>query len=48
MGLNRPGALGQAESQAMDWSTYDRIDEELLNAILYADARGTPFKWPPG
>jgi hypothetical protein len=31
---------------AMDWSTYDRIDEATLNAILYAAARGTPVQLP--
>ncbi len=41
--LNQPGAPGQAESMAMDFSTYDLIDEDTLNAILYADARGVPF-----
>jgi hypothetical protein len=45
-GVNRLGAPGQKESESMDWSTYDRIDEQLLNAILYADARGTTFKAP--
>lgn len=42
--LNQPGAIGQAESASMDFSTYDLIDESLLNAILYADARGTPLQ----
>jgi DNA-binding beta-propeller fold protein YncE len=42
--LNQPGAVGQAESASMDFSTYDLIDEQLLNAILYADARGTPLQ----
>lgn len=45
-GVNQPGAPGQELSEAMDWSTWDRIDMHLLNAILYADARGTPFEWP--
>jgi hypothetical protein len=30
----------------MNWSTYDLIDEQLLNAILYADARHTPLRLP--
>lgn len=30
----------------MDFSTYDLIDEALLNAILYAQARGTPLNYP--
>jgi hypothetical protein len=46
--LNQPGAVGQAESAAMDWSSYDRIDETLLNAILFADARKTALQLPPG
>ncbi len=40
--LNQPGAPMQAASMAMDWSTYDRIDEQTLNAILYAVARAAP------
>lgn len=46
-GVNKLAAPGQELSEAMDWSTWDRIDMHLLNAILYADARGTPFVWPP-
>jgi hypothetical protein len=34
------------QSMAMDWSTYDRIDMNMLNAILYAVARGTAFVAP--
>ncbi len=45
--LNAPGAPGQALSMGMDWSKVDLINEQLLNAILYADMRGTPFVWPP-
>ncbi|MEY2447747.1 MAG: hypothetical protein QOH79_1223 [Acidimicrobiaceae bacterium] len=45
-GLNLSSAAGAQESQAMDFSTYDRIDEATLNAILYADARGTPYMPP--
>ncbi len=37
--LNEPGLPGQALSMAMDFSTYDRIDEATLNAILYAIQR---------
>jgi DNA-binding beta-propeller fold protein YncE len=44
--LNEPGAVGQSASMAMDWSTYDLIDEATLNAILYAVQRGTPLKLP--
>jgi DNA-binding beta-propeller fold protein YncE len=44
--VNGPGAPGQEASMAMDWSTYDRIDMHILNAILYADARGKPYHPP--
>ncbi|MEY2565535.1 MAG: hypothetical protein QOE35_64 [Actinomycetota bacterium] len=44
--VNQIGAPGQDASMAMDWSTYDRIDEATLNAILYAAARGTPVQLP--
>ena len=44
--LNQPGAPGQAASMAMDWSTFDLIDEPTLNSILYAVARGTPLQLP--
>ena len=44
--LNEPGAVGQAQSMAMNWSTFDLIDEQLLNAILYAQMRGTPLVLP--
>ena len=46
-GINRVGAPGQKLSMSMDWSKVDLINEQLLNAILYADMRGTPFVWPP-
>jgi LPXTG-motif cell wall-anchored protein len=45
-GLNTTSAAGAKESQAMDFSTWDQIDEATLNAILYADARGTPYVAP--
>ena len=44
--LNEPGAFGQAASMAMDWHTYDRIDEATLNAILYT-VQGKPTPLPP-
>lgn len=37
--VNMIGAPFQKESMAMNWSTYDLIDEQLLNKILYAVAR---------
>ena len=45
--VNAPGAPGQALSMQMDFSQVDLINEQLLNAIEYADVRGTPFVWPP-
>ena len=44
--VNRPDAVGADLSAAMDFSTYDRVDEELLNAILYAAMRHTPLVLP--
>jgi DNA-binding beta-propeller fold protein YncE len=44
--VNQVGAPGQAESMAMDWRTWDLIDMGTLNAILYAEARGTEFVAP--
>jgi hypothetical protein len=38
--VNQPGLPGQLLSEAMDFSTYDRIDEGTLNLILYALGRG--------
>lgn len=46
--LNEPGAVGQQLSAKLDFSTYDKIDEGILNAILYADARHTPLRLPKG
>lgn len=42
--MNEPGLPGQELSEAMDFSTYDRIDEATLNAILYAIGRGTSYE----
>jgi len=44
--INQPGAVGAALSAQLDFSTYDRVDEQLLNAILYADGRHTPLVLP--
>ncbi|MDP9181842.1 MAG: alkaline phosphatase family protein [Actinomycetota bacterium] len=44
--VNQPGAVGADLSALFDFSTYDRVDEQLLNAILYADARHTPLVLP--
>ncbi|MDT7572602.1 MAG: hypothetical protein QOE05_2776 [Actinomycetota bacterium] len=37
--VNQPGATGAALSATLDFSTYDRVDEQLLNEILYAAIR---------
>ena len=39
-------SVGSALSGTLDFSSYDRVDEQLLNAILYADARKTPLRLP--
>jgi hypothetical protein len=44
--VNDPGAPGAKESALLDFSSYDRVNEQLLNAILYADARHVPLVWP--
>jgi DNA-binding beta-propeller fold protein YncE len=44
--VNQPGAPGAKESALLDFSSYDRVNEQLLNAILYADARHVPLVWP--
>ena len=44
--VNQPGAAGADLSALLDFSTYDRVDEQLLNAILYADARHQPVRLP--
>ncbi|MCU1599912.1 MAG: hypothetical protein JWO22_621 [Frankiales bacterium] len=44
--LNTTSSPGAALSGTLDLSTYDRVDERLLNAILYAQARGTQVVLP--
>ena len=44
--VNQPGAVGADLSAQMDFRTYDLVDEELLNAILYAAVRHTPLVLP--
>ncbi|MCU1624462.1 MAG: beta-propeller repeat protein [Frankiales bacterium] len=44
--LNTNGSAGAALSATLDFSTYDRVDEQLLNAILYADLRHTKLVLP--
>ncbi len=45
--INQPDAVGAALSATLDFSTYDRVDEQLLNAILYADVRHQRLVLPP-
>ena len=44
--VNQPGAVGADLSALMDFSTYDLVNEQLLNAILYASARHRPLVLP--
>ncbi|MBK5305804.1 MAG: hypothetical protein JJD92_03870 [Frankiaceae bacterium] len=41
--INEPGAVGADLSATLDFSTYDLVDEQLLNDILYAAIRGRPL-----
>jgi DNA-binding beta-propeller fold protein YncE len=45
--INTTSSPGAALSATLDFSTYDRVDEQLLNAILYADVRRTKLELPP-
>ena len=42
--VNQPGATGAALSATLDFSTYDRVNEQLLNDILYAAIRHRPLR----
>jgi hypothetical protein len=42
--INQPGATGAALSATLDFSTYDRVNEQLLNEILYAAIRHRPLR----
>ena len=42
--INQPGAVGAALSATLDFSTYDRVNEQLLNEILYAAIRHRPLR----
>ncbi len=44
--VNTASSAGAALSGTLDFSSYDRVDMALLNAILYADARHTPLVLP--
>jgi hypothetical protein len=39
-------AYGAKESSKMDWSEYDRIDEDVLNRILWKSIRGVKSEVP--
>ena len=42
--VNQPGAVGAELSATLDFSTYDRVNEQLLNQILYAAIRHRPLR----
>jgi DNA-binding beta-propeller fold protein YncE len=44
--VNQPGAVGAELSARLDFSTYDLVNEQLLNAILYAAIRHRPLQIP--
>ena len=44
--LNTSSSPGAALSATLNFSTYDLVNEQLLNAILVADARHTQVTWP--
>ncbi len=44
---NPDGALGQAESDAMDFSHEDAISEEVMNAIVWGSVKGAGVPVPP-
>ncbi|MCU1593527.1 MAG: beta-propeller repeat protein [Frankiales bacterium] len=44
--VNTASAPGSDLSGTLDFTTYDRVNEQLLNAILYADARHTKLVLP--
>jgi YVTN family beta-propeller protein len=44
---NPATAYGAAESAKMDWSEYDRIEEEKLNRILWHSIKGAHVPMPP-
>jgi hypothetical protein len=44
--VNSPSSPGAALSATLDFTTYDRVNEQLLNAILFADARHLQLVWP--
>ncbi|NLH99587.1 MAG: hypothetical protein GX446_08850 [Chthonomonadales bacterium] len=44
---NPSNAYGAARSAAMDWSEYDRINEDELNRILWHSIKGRNVPYPP-
>ena len=46
MTKNPPNGYGATASAAMDFSEYDRIDEDLLNRILWHSIRGVNAPYP--
>jgi phospholipase C len=44
---NAPDAYGAAISARMDFSDYDRVDEQALNQILWHSIKGTTVPMPP-
>jgi DNA-binding beta-propeller fold protein YncE len=44
--INTSSSVGAALSGTLDFTSYDRVDEQLLNAILYAQARRTKLVLP--
>ncbi len=43
---NGPRAYGAQESAQMDWSDYDRVDEQALNRILWRSVKGANAPLP--
>jgi len=46
MTKNPPNAYGAAQSAKMDWSDYDRVDEDTLNRILWHSIKGENVPMP--
>jgi hypothetical protein len=44
--INTPGSYGSAISARMDFSDYDRIDEQELNQILWHSIKGADVPMP--
>jgi YVTN family beta-propeller protein len=47
MKVNPPNAYGAAISARMDFSDYDRVDEQALNQILWHSIKGPDVPMPP-